>query len=256
MGTRMNRRIFLKRLGGVASSAVLPSVQAAGGGFAIAPASTQLVTGVADGWSSTTVRLQRWERKSGGPWQPVGVSWQGRLGGAGLIWGRGLHPTPPGAPLKREGDKRAPAGVFALGTACGYDRDIVRHPDQPYFQVTARDLWIEDPASPQYNTHVRLERAPRTPWEKKAQMRQGDYAHSLKLFIRHNAPPRVVAGGGSSIFFHIWRAGGSKASIGCTTMSEAKLRELIAWLNPRRLPVYVLLPQAEYDARRAAWGLP
>ena len=225
-------------------------------GFRLAPATSQVLVGVAEGWSSTAVRLQRWERAAGGEWKPFGSGWPGRLGGAGLIWGRGLHPTPAGVSLKREGDKRAPAGVFAIGTACGYDREIVRHPEQPYFQVTARDLWIEDPESPKYNQHIRLARDPATAWEKKGQMRQGDYAHSLKLFIRLNAPPRVVPGGGSSIFFHIWRAGGGRASIGCTTMSEPKLRELIAWLNPRRLPVYVLLPRAEYEARRVAWGLP
>jgi len=234
----------------------IPRLWASGDRFRLAPATTQVLVGVADDWSSTTVKMQRWERSGGGGWRPVGGPWPGRLGGAGMIWGRGLHPTPAGASLKVEGDKRAPAGVFALGTACGYDRTIVRHPDQPYFQVTARDLWVEDPASPHYNRHLRLPRDPQTAWEKKAQMRQGDYAHSLKLFIRHNAPPNVVPGGGSSIFFHIWRAGGSRPSIGCTTMSEPKLRELIAWLNPGRLPVYILLPRAEYEARRAAWGLP
>lgn len=235
---------------------VVPTMHAAGSDFRLAAATTQVVVGLADDWGSTSVRLQRYERKEGGPWRPAGQPWQGRLGGAGLVWGRGLNPAPVGAALKVEGDKRAPAGVFALGTACGYDREIVRHPEQAYFQVTTRDLWIEDAASPHYNTRLRLEREPRTAWEKKAQMRQGDYAHSLKLFIRHNAPPRVVPGGGSSIFFHIWRAGGTKASIGCTTMHEAKLREFIAWLDPRRLPVYVLLPRAEYEARRAGWGLP
>jgi L,D-peptidoglycan transpeptidase YkuD (ErfK/YbiS/YcfS/YnhG family) len=253
----MNRRRFLA---GIAVATAGPGVSrgwAARDGFRLAAATTQVVVGLADAWTSTSVTLQRYERRpGGGPWQPVGTSWPGRLGGAGLVWGRGLNPTPRGAALKIEGDKRAPAGVFALGTACGYEREIVRHPEQPYFQITERDLWVEDAGSPQYNTHIRLAYAPRTTWEKKAQMRQGDYAHSLKLFIRHNAPPRVVPGGGSSIFFHIWRAGGTKASIGCTTMSEPGLRELIAWLNPRRVPVYVLLPRAEYEARRTAWDLP
>jgi len=252
----MRRRTFIQWTAASLAAGAGPWAGAAGLGFRLAPATTQVLVGVADDWSGTTVRLQRWERKADGPWQNVGSGWLGRLGGAGLIWGRGLNPTPAGASLKVEGDKRAPAGVFALGTACGYDREIVRHPEQAYFRVTTRDLWVEDPASPQYNRHVRLEREPRTAWEKKAQMRQGDYSHSLKLFIRHNAPPHVVPGGGSSIFFHIWRAGGTRASIGCTTMSEPKLRELIAWLNPRRLPVYVLLPRAEYEARRVSWGLP
>jgi L,D-peptidoglycan transpeptidase YkuD (ErfK/YbiS/YcfS/YnhG family) len=101
-----------------------------------------------------------------------------------------------------------------------------------------------------------LESEPSTAWEKKQQMKQTDPAHALKLFIAHNAPPKVVPGEGSSIFFHIWRSGGSKPTAGCTTMDEMKLRELIAKIDPSRRPLYVLLPKAEYDQHRGPWKLP
>jgi hypothetical protein len=39
-------------------------------------------------------------------------------------------------------------------------------------------------------------------------------------------------------------------------MDEGALLELIAWIDPARRPLYVLLPEAEYAARRAAWKLP
>jgi L,D-peptidoglycan transpeptidase YkuD (ErfK/YbiS/YcfS/YnhG family) len=87
-------------------------------------------------------------------------------------------------------------------------------------------------------------------------MKQTDPAHALKLFIAHNAPPKVVPGAGSSIFFHIWRANGRKPTAGCTTMEEQKLRALIAKLDPARKPLYVLLPKPEYEKYRAAWKLP
>ena len=86
-------------------------------------------------------------------------------------------------------------------------------------------------------------------------MRQGDAAHSLKLFIKHNSP-NPVAGGGSSIFFHIWRGGGSKATFGCITMHEDKLKSLVQWVDPKRTPTYILLPQKEYEAHRLEWKLP
>lgn len=224
-------------------------------GFELPAASTQCVVGVADGWDSSHATLSFYE-KSGGAWQRVGAAWPARLGRDGLVWGLGMHPLPKGASTKREGDWRAPAGVFHIGGVWGYAARIRKHPQLFYHQVNSRDLWVEDPASPDYNKHVVLDHEPATAWEKKQQMKQDDPAHALKLFIAHNAPPTVVANAGSSIFFHIWRAEGTKPTAGCTTMAEAKLRELIARLDPTRKPLYVLLPKAEYATYRAVWKLP
>ena len=223
--------------------------------FELPASSTQCLVGIADGWNSSTATL-RFYQKSGGKWQPDGPSWQARLGKSGLAWGLGLQPVPSGATTKKEGDWRSPAGVFSLGGVWGYEAAIPKHPKLFYRQVTSRDLWIEDPSSPQYNRNVILDRDPATAWEKKQQMKQDDPAHALKLFIAHNAPPKAIPNEGSSIFFHIWRGGGSKPTAGCTTMPEAKLRSLIAALDPARRPLYVLLPQAEYETHRSAWKLP
>jgi L,D-peptidoglycan transpeptidase YkuD (ErfK/YbiS/YcfS/YnhG family) len=87
-------------------------------------------------------------------------------------------------------------------------------------------------------------------------MKQGDPAHSLKLFIEHNSAQKAVPGAGSSIFFHIWRAGGTKPSAGCTTLSEQNLRSLIAAIDPAKNPVYVLLPEEEYRRVAREWKLP
>ena len=87
-------------------------------------------------------------------------------------------------------------------------------------------------------------------------MKQGDHAHSLKLFIAHNPAPGAVPGAGSSIFFHIWRADGTKPSAGCTTLSEPNLRRLIATVDPAKKPLYVLLPEEEYRRVARTWKLP
>jgi L,D-peptidoglycan transpeptidase YkuD (ErfK/YbiS/YcfS/YnhG family) len=178
------------------------------------------------------------------------------LGKSGLVWGSGLHPVPSRAVTKNEGDMRSPAGVFTIGGAWGYETSIRKHPKLFYRKVTTRDLWIEDPSSPQYNRNVIIDHDPSTPWEKKQQMKQDDPAHALKLFIAHNAPPKAVPNAGSSIFFHIWRGGGSRATAGCTTMDEGKLRSLISKIDPTRQPLYILLPKSEYAKLRPAWKLP
>lgn len=223
--------------------------------FELPANSTQCLVGTADGWNSSNVTLTLYQ-KSGKTWNPVTAPWKGRLGKSGLVWGKGLHPVPAGVTTKKEGDNRSPAGVFAIGGAWGYAASIKKNPELPYRQVTARDLWVEDPASPQYNKNVILDHDPANAWEKKQQMKQDDAAHSLKLFIAHNAPPKAIPGEGSSIFFHIWRRDGAAPTAGCTTMEKGKLQWLISQIDPAKRPIYVLLPQAEYVKYKAAWKLP
>ena len=241
----------MKRL--IAFASILIGLNASA--FDLPSNSTQCLLGLADSWDSSHATLQLFQ-KSGNQWQPQGEAWKARLGKNGLIWGHGLHPLPKNALIKKEGDMRSPAGVFSIGGAWGYEPSIRKHPLLPYRKVTPCDLWVEDPSSTRYNQHLVLDRPPSSAWEKKQQMKQSDPAHALKLYIGHNSHPHTIPGDGSSIFFHIWRAGGAKPTAGCTTMDETKLRQLIARIDPSRNPIYVLLPTSEYTKFRKAWKLP
>jgi L,D-peptidoglycan transpeptidase YkuD (ErfK/YbiS/YcfS/YnhG family) len=216
--------------------------------------SSQVVVGVTQSWESSHLTVYLYEKQKG-RWALAGGPWNGRCGKSGLAWGQGLHPGVKG-PLKTEGDWRTPAGVFRIGGAWGYDVQIKKHAKLPYRKVTSRDLWVEDPKSKHYNHHLVLGHEPRAAWEKKAQMKQDDYPHSLKLFIGHNSPPKPIPGAGSSIFFHIWRSGGGKPTSGCTTLPEANLRTLVARIDPDKNPLYVLLPKPDYNRLRPTWKLP
>ena len=230
--------------------AVLPATA-----FELPGNSTQCLVGTAVSWDSSSVSLCLYQKKAG-LWQAVSKPWQGRLGKNGLVWGQGIHPTPAAATRKREGDQRSPAGIFSIGAAWGYAPSIRKTPALTYHQVSSRDLWVEDPSSPQYNCNVTLDHEPATPWEKKQQMKQTDPVHALKLFIAHNPPPHATPHAGSSIFFHIWRRDGAAATAGCTTMEKSKLQWLVAQIDPTCNPLYVLLPSAEYQHYRTAWKLP
>ena len=107
-------------------------VTGAASAFEIPAESSQIIVGTAEGWDSSHVTLTLHERKPGGPWKAAGPAWTGRLGKNGLVWGRGLHPVPPGAKMKTEGDRRAPAGVFDLGGAWGYAPTIQKAPSLSY----------------------------------------------------------------------------------------------------------------------------
>ena len=82
---------------------------------------SQAVIGTTSSWNSSHVTLSLYQKK-GRTWQRVGSPWKGRLGKNGLAWGHGIHPQPRSATRpKSEGDGRAPAGIFELGGAYGYD---------------------------------------------------------------------------------------------------------------------------------------
>jgi len=85
-------------------------------------------------------------------------------------------------------------------------------------------------------------------------MKSGDFAYHWLIDIQHNENT-AIPGEGSAIFFHI-RRGETRPTSGCTSMADENLIAIIRWLRAGKHPEYVLLPQAEYAKRAAAWGLP
>ncbi len=220
----------------------------------------QLVVAVADDWSSHRGRLMVYERKSAAaPWTPVlGKPIPVLFGKNGLGWGYGVLPVPHGqggVPSKREKDRRAPAGLFRIGMLFGYAPSAPQGVKNGYYQVTAKDCWVDDVSHPAYNRHIVVD--PKNPpaWYDKQRMRLGDFAYEWMLEIRHNSDPAPIAGHGSAIFFHI-RRGVDTPTFGCTTMARGDLLTLLQSLKPGLKPHYVLLPKAEYTARVKSWGLP
>jgi L,D-peptidoglycan transpeptidase YkuD (ErfK/YbiS/YcfS/YnhG family) len=214
----------------------------------------QLIVSIAPGWDAQNGRLQLFERAGKG-WKPVGEPWAVLYGKSGLAWGRGVLGTDEPGTHKTERDKRAPAGVFRIGTIYTYDAALPEGSDFRFHTVTTRDAWVDDPASPDYNKFVTIpDPANPPPWFEKEKMRHNDFAYRWLVEIRHNSDP-PVAGDGSAIFFHI-RRGVDRPSAGCTTMAEPNLVRLIRWLRVAGNPHYALLPKAEYLRKWQAWGLP
>ena len=215
----------------------------------------QLIVAVAPNWDTHRGTLSCYERTSSG-WkrvvfrQPVPVL----FGRSGLAWGRGAIPIPDKGRVKREGDRRAPAVCFSVGKVFGYAGNLPRGARYPYRQVGKWDAWVDDVRNPYYNRHIVVDPRNVPPWFEKQRMRLGDFAYKWLIEIRHNADP-PKPGFGSAIFFHI-RRGPDRPTSGCTTMEEANLEKIIAWLRADKRPHYVLLPALEYRKKQRAWGLP
>ncbi len=216
--------------------------------------SRQMVLSVSAGWDSARAVLQAYERPAAeAPWQPVGPPIEGALGRSGLAWGRGLHPQGLEGPQKREGDGKSPAGVFDLRLVTGYEAAPPSGTRLPFRQATATLRCVDDAKSAHYN-RLADEAKARKDWSSAEDMRRKDDLYRLVVWVGHNDAP-VVPGGGSCIFLHL-RAGPESTTSGCTAFEREPMERLLRWLDPGARPVLVQLPDAEYRAHAAAWGLP
>lgn len=225
---------------------------------AIADAGQLVVVTSAD-WDDTHGTLRRFERNGEG-WREVGTAIPVMLGRSGSAWGIGVHPPLAESvtgPRKREGDGRAPAGMFRIGTAFGYPAAAATA--LPYAAMDAGDWCIDVADSPLYNRIVNVRDvgkdaiAGSTEPMRRDLHADGDVRYRLGFVIEHN--PQARAGGGSCIFAHLWRQPG-ETTAGCTAMDEAAMQDLLAWLDDARHPLFVLLPRTVYDEYRQAWKLP
>jgi L,D-peptidoglycan transpeptidase YkuD (ErfK/YbiS/YcfS/YnhG family) len=217
----------------------------------------QVVLVVSDSWSADAAELSWWQRPAG-TWvqkqRPVRVM----LGAAGMGWGQGLLPAAISrdltGPRKREGDQRAPAGVFRLSRATGYRERAQVQTRMPYTQAMPSLRCVDDPASSHYNQLVERPRGTPPAWSSDEAMLRSDGQYALTIAVDHNRNP-TEAGAGSCIFLHSWPAANT-ASPGCTMLDPGELARLLAWLNPADAPVLVQLPRSVYQQFAAAWDLP
>ena len=220
--------------------------------------SQQLLVTVTDNWEATTGKLYGFDRTEQG-WVPVFRSIPVNLGRTGLAWGLGLHPQSvvgEAEPTKREGDGKAPAGIFSLEDAFGYLDTL--NTGLNYQPMQASHYCIDVPASPLYNQTVDAEQVGKEAVQGSSEgMRRdihyGDQQYKKGIFVAHN--PANVPKAGSCIFVHLWEAPGSPTA-GCTAMAEPHMDSLLAWLQAEQQPVYIALPKSQYHTLRAQWELP
>jgi len=226
------------------------------GGDDLTISSRQLLLVVAEDWQYTEASMQRLERGGADEdWRPVGDPFAVNLGRSGLGWGRGLHGFALGVgPVKREGDGRAPAGIFALGQGFAEDPSEVGAAHMPMLRVDGGLVCVDDPASPHYNELVEKIGQGEVDWKSEETMLRPDGQYRMGAFVRHNVSP-ASPGGGSCIFLHIWKSKGHATS-GCTSMAPENLRALLRWLDAGKQPVLVQLTRRDYERLRTAWRLP
>ena len=229
--------------------------------------STQMMVVTTSDWNAVEGRLQRYDRSTvHEKWRPEGEPISIVVGKNGLGWGIGVIATDDsnvrGAsdPVKREGDGKSPAGVFALGTAFGYASQPLRGLKMPYLNLTPSIECVDDTGSKYYNRIV--DRSVVAPdWNSSEHMRDVGESYRWGIVVDHNSilteanadPPQP--GGGSCVFLHIWHSH-DQGTVGCTAMSQIDLETLLAWFDPARKPLLVQLPEPTYERLINRWMLP
>jgi hypothetical protein len=222
--------------------------------------STQLLVVTTSDWEAVDGRLQRYHRAAPGkPWQPVGEAVPVVIGKKGLGWGSGIVPAdelrPPDSsdPIKKEGDSKAPAGIFRLSRVFGYAEQEPLGWRMPYLNLTPSVECVDDSASKFYNQVVDRSQVS-ADWNSSEHMLRSDDLYRWGIVVDHNAGP-AKAGDGSCIFLHIWRGPG-QGTVGCTAMPEEQIQAILSWLDPKRKPVLVQLPSAQYHRLQHEFHLP
>lgn len=208
------------------------------------------------GWDAVTGYMTKYEWQFGA-WQQIGEPISVNVGKNGMYWGKGLEDYGLYEPemAKKEGDGRSPAGIFPLIAAFGY-----AHPDSieglrfPYEHVDAFTQCIEDTASPYYNKIVHGDKV-KSDWTSTDFMLRKDDLYEWGIFVGHNYGSDTQAGAGSCIFLHAWREEGS-GTAGCTAMEKERMKELVFWLDEKKNPILLQLPQPEYEGFKQRFVLP
>jgi L,D-peptidoglycan transpeptidase YkuD (ErfK/YbiS/YcfS/YnhG family) len=212
--------------------------------------SSQLLVVTTADWSNLHGSAQRYERR-GHDFHKVGPPFRVVVGQTGLGWGRGIESgAAANEPLKQEGDGKAPAGAFELGTAFGYESTATTR--LPYLPLTPAIECVDDAHSAHYNELTDGASAPRD-WKSSEQMRRSDELYHYGVFVKHNSP--AVANQGSCIFLHIWESK-DIGTVGCTAMDRSNILMLLAWFDPKRHPLLIQLPVPQYLQYRSTWNLP
>ena len=180
---------------------------------------TQLITVEAPTARTTHATLRTW-RRSGRCWLSTNAAYPARVGRNGLRANR------------REGDGTTPIGTFRIHPVM-YGAEPNPGVRFRYVRVRCGDWWVEDPASPAYNTFQRVGCGKRPPFRTTTpDLWQERRAYPFFAVVEFNMHP-VVPGRGSGIFLHAQTGGPTN---GCISLRRDHLLRVLRWLRPGTRP--------------------
>lgn len=179
----------------------------------------RLVLVTAETMNDVAATMRLYERASAdAPWQALGDAEPVTVGRGGMGWPPFfLNLARRGEPLKSEGNKRTPAGIYSIGRSFG----ILKSPRANYLHVTPDTVCVDDPAHPAYNTIASRTRVG-------PEVHAENMSRVLPMYRRGllvNYPTDARRRAGSCIFIHVWRSP-TTGTAGCVAMPEPRVEAL------------------------------
>lgn len=205
-------------------------------------------------WDDTRGKARLFERKDArASWKPVGAEFAITVGRSGMAVDDTASWNKDSAIVaKKEGDGRSPAGLFPLTYAFG--KTETADTKLKYLKVVENTECVDDVNSHHYNKIVNRSRVGIFDWKSSEKMLEITPEYDLGVFVAYNSYP-AAKGRGSCIFLHIWESPGDATS-GCTAMSREDLERVVAWLDPKKNPYLVQMPESAYTNYERTWKLP
>lgn len=194
-------------------------------------AGEQIILVVADGFNSSKATLSCFEDG-----KKVFDSFEVNIGKNGLAWGLGKNTLiqEQSEPLKYEGDKKAPIGIFQLGSIFGYEKES--NFKMPYLHATKELICVDDSNSDLYNQIITMPSVKPKSFE---YMKRDDKQYELGIVVAHNQSN--IKQRGSCIFLHVEKAEDAPTA-GCTSMSLENIKNIVNWLDESKNPTLIQVP--------------
>ena len=179
----------------------------------------RLVLVTAESMNDKAATMRLYERPSPGEtWRALGAPEPAMIGRTGMAWSQFFtRLARRGEPIKVEGDKRAPAGIYSIGRTFG----TLASSRARYLHVTPDTICVNDPSHPAYNTIASRARVGQDVHAENMNQVLPMYRRGLLV----NYPTDARRRAGSCIFIHVWRSP-TTGTAGCVAVPEPRVEAL------------------------------
>ncbi|MCK9473225.1 MAG: L,D-transpeptidase family protein [Sulfurimonas sp.] len=142
-------------------------------------------------------------------------------------------------PMKYEGDKKAPIGIFTLDFIFGYEENLKFK--MPYTFAQKDLICVDDSNSDFYNQIIKKPKDMPKSFE---EIRRDDGQYELGIVVGHNK--KQLKKRGSCIFIHVQKEKDAPTS-GCTSMTLEEIKKIASWLDESKNPILLQITKFQLE---------